>query len=421
MKQPALALYTVVLYCYRIAIGIAALVSEKARLWLAGRKNWKEQLESKVRNLNAGKRIWIHCASLGEFEQGRPVIEELKKKYPGCLVILTFFSPSGYEIRKDYEQADLVCYLPLDSRKNAHDFVAILQPQLALFVKYEFWYHYLSELHRKKIPALLISAAFRKEQPFFKWYGKMFRDLLSWFGKIFVQDEKSLELLGKSGLAKNALLSGDTRYDRVLEIARHAPSIPKLEAFKGDSQLLIAGSTWPADEKILASTSNVLPVGWKLIIAPHEIDASHIQSIENQFRNQCLLYSDLTGHSTDKKVLIIDNMGMLSSIFAYGTIAYIGGGFNEDGIHNVLEPAVFGLPVLFGPAHQKFVEAVMLVKMGFAFPLRDSQELRKTLESLIGNQPELLTLSRKLRNHIKDQEGATVSILNHIEQSRYLA
>ncbi len=361
------------------------------------------------------RRIWIHCASLGEFEQGRPLIEAFKKQHPEYKIVLTFFSPSGYEVRKDYDQADYVLYLPMDSRKNAKRFLEIINPSLAIFVKYEFWYHYLNTLKQKQTPTILVAAAFRKEQAFFKWYGGLFRKILNCYNYIFVQDKTSADLLENIQLKKNVIIAGDTRYDRVAAIAKTAQNYPLISHFQGNAKLLIAGSTWPDDEQLLKSCFHILPTDWKIILAPHEINKSHIQQILSLYGNDAILYSQLDiNHHPQQKILIIDNIGMLSSLFRYGQIAYIGGGFQKGGIHNTLEPAVFGLPVLFGPVYKKFVEANLLVANEFAFPVNNSLECEQILRQLTTNEERLHNLQAALKSYIQENIGATDKIMSAI-------
>lgn len=419
----SLLLYKLGIVLYRMAIGMAALFSEKAAQWVAGRKGWRGKLEAAMSSLPPGKRVWIHCASLGEFEQGRPVIEALKAQYPHCRIILTFFSPSGYEIRKDYELADFVGYLPLDGRRNAKAFIAAVRPSLVLFVKYEFWYYYLDTVFRHGIPTLLLSAAFRESQPFFQWYGGLFRQVLRRFDRIFVQDEASLRLLAGIGIEKQAMLGGDTRYDRVADIAAQARELPDVAAFKGEDRLLIAGSTWPQDESLLQSVWPGLPAGWKLVIAPHEIDRPHVRQVAALFGGEALLFSALSAGETaaGKRVLIIDNIGMLSSLYRYGEIAFIGGGFNKGGIHNILEPAVFGLPVLFGPVYEKFVEAAALVALQYAFPVADAMATRTVLLPLMEDEEQRQGMQQGLIGYMQAQRGATEKVLSLIDGHRWLA
>ncbi len=394
--------------------------SDKANQWIKGRKNWRQQINTQA--LAGKKKIWIHCASLGEFEQGRPLIEAIRKQYKDHGIVLTFFSPSGYEIRKDYDQADLVCYLPMDSKKNASDFIALIKPDIAIFVKYEFWYFYLSQLRRCGIPTLLVSAAFRPQQPFFKWHGGLFRKMLGCFTTLFVQDDMSAGLLRDIGFASNVVVAGDTRYDRVADIAGRVRALPVATEFKGTAQVLIAGSTWPADEKLLSGCMDELPPDWKMIIAPHEIHESHLVQITQLFADQVILYSEWMAGKKDpsRRVLVIDNIGMLSSLYAYGDLAYIGGGFAKGGIHNILEPAVYGLPVVFGPVYQKFIEANALVAAGYAFPVSDKETYSAILQKLITDTAYRAEISAGLKKFMSHHIGATQTILSHIASHQWL-
>lgn len=366
------------------------------------------------------ERVWIHCASLGEFEQGRPVIGALRRRYPGAVIVLSFFSPSGYEVRKDYPGADHVFYLPLDTGANAEVFVRLLNPSLAVFVKYEFWYHYLTALQASDIPVLLISAVFREDQVFFKWYGKLFRSLLRRYRHIFVQDAPSLALLKRLNLSENASMGGDTRFDRVLAIASASRSFPVVEEFLEGRKAWVAGSTWPADEQLLAGYFRREPAAFKWIIAPHEIDEGHLRQVEGLFEGDTVRYSALEqGKRADgAKVLLIDNVGMLSGLYRYGFAAYIGGGFNQ-GIHNVLEAAVFGLPVIFGPRHRKFREAQELMACGAAYTVSDTTSFARTVVTLL--EPEILEkASGHASAYVKEHAGATDRILEYIQEKRFL-
>jgi 3-deoxy-D-manno-octulosonic-acid transferase len=405
---------------YLAGIRCYSFFNSKAKKWINGRVKWQQKMGLVL--VSGEKRIWMHCSSLGEFEQGRPLIEALKKKYPDFSIVLSFFSPSGYEIRKDYIYADYVFYMPLDGKKNARQFIKLVKPSLAIFVKYEFWYYYLEELHNNKIPTIIISAAFRKEQTFFSWYGKLFRSLLHCFNWIFVQDEQSKKLLEGIGLEKNISISGDTRYDRVSTIVANRKPLEVADRFRGDKRLIIAGSTWQADEKILKLCINALTPGWKLVIAPHEIDPAHIETIQNLFGEETVLYSTLQNEQTgfEKRILIIDNIGLLSSLFGYGEIAFIGGGFQKGGIHNVLEPAVFGLPVIFGPIYEKFIEARKLVSQHLAFPVQDADECRDILSRLINDTDYRATVHLSLKRFIQENTGATNGILQLIEDEKWL-
>jgi 3-deoxy-D-manno-octulosonic-acid transferase len=406
-----LLLYNLFLSVYRAGIAIAALWNPKARAWQQGRNGQWARLQKAIpKGEKYENRYWMHCASLGEFEQGRPVLEALKKQHADCFIVLSFFSPSGYEIRKNYEGADVVCYLPMDGPAAARRFLNIMQPTLALFVKYEFWHYYLRELQQRSIPTVLVCGAFRKSQPFFKWWGGFFRKMLSQFQLLTVQDTISLQLLQEIKLGAKAHLTGDTRYDRVAQIATAARDLPLIEVFKRSGKLVIAGSTWPDDERMLKEALRVLPEDWKLVIAPHEIDKTHLESIKALFGQQCVFYS---GFQTDMKarVLVIDNIGMLSSLYCYGEIACIGGGFNRSGIHNVLEPAVFGLPVIMGPEYEKFSEAVALVKKGFAFSVNDAAEYSRVLQDLITDNEGRHALQELIKTYVQEHTGATAKIL----------
>jgi 3-deoxy-D-manno-octulosonic-acid transferase len=350
-----LQLYNFSLFLYTLGIRIASNWNPKALLWIEGRKKIFPLLEKNYSN--AGKKtIWVHCASLGEFEQGRPLLEAIREAYPNCIILLTFFSPSGYEIRKNYTGADFVFYLPADSKKNAKRFLQITRPDLAIFIKYEFWYHYLNQLKENKIPTLLVSAIFRESQPFFKTYGGFWRKMLSCYRFIFVQDNNSFNLLRKIGFEKNTSISGDTRFDRVISIAENEIDLPFIKAFCGNHEVVVAGSTWIEDEEVIDHYANNHPEK-RFIIAPHEIHETHIHEVEKLFRH-ALRYSILSEANNEKKlseiltgknILIMDNMGMLSKLYYFATVTYVGGGFGGAGIHNILEAAVYGKPVLFGP------------------------------------------------------------------------
>lgn len=406
-----LLLYNLFLILYRAAIAVTALWNSKAKAWQQGRQGQWRLLRERIPEVVTGqRRIWMHCASLGEFEQGRPVLEALRAAHSACVIILSFFSPSGYEVRKSYAGADVVCYLPSDGPHAAKRFIDIVQPELALFVKYEFWHYYLKELAIRQIPAVLVSGAFRNSQPFFQWWGGFFRKMLSRFSLLTVQDEASLQLLHSIGLKDKTRLTGDTRYDRVAQIAAEAKELPVIEAFKGDGKLIIAGSTWPEDERILYTCLSSIPEGWKLVIAPHEIDVAHLASIQSLFGEACVFYSAYEP-GTAAKVLVIDNIGMLSALYRYGDIACIGGGYSRSGIHNVLEPAVFGLPVIMGPEYKKFGEAVQMVRKGFAFPAEGTFTCKEILQSLIEDSKGLSALQNLIRMYIQEQTGATSKIL----------
>ena len=403
-------LYNLILQLYRFGIFCASFKNEKAQKWIEGRKNWEKNLLDKIGNFHGSPVVWMHCASLGEFEQGRPLLEQMRRDFPDKKYLLSFFSPSGFENCKDYSGADWVVYLPLDGYRNSKIFLDLVNPELVLFIKYEFWYYFLKTLYRRKIPAFLISATFRHDQIFFKWYGKFFRKILSYFRIITVQDEISKSLLNKFGIA--AELTGDTRYDRVIQIANKTEPIPQVEQFRKNANLVIAGSTWPKDEDALAAALEYFPPNWKLVVAPHEIDRQHLQQIKNRFAASCVFYSEFEG-SLDTQVLVIDNIGMLASLYRYGEIAFIGGGFNKGGIHNVLEPAIFGLPVITGPNFLKFFEAREMQQLGLLFPVNNSQDLIQTF-SRLQTRDHAQELKDRVSAFVRGRSGATQKILNLI-------
>ena len=405
-------LYNFGIFLYRLSIGIASFFNPKARLWISGRKDLLSKIEI-FRNQNEGKLVWFHCASLGEFEQGRPVIEGLKKKQPDWKIVVTFYSPSGYEIRKNYTVADAVFYLPLDTKKNAQKFIKSLRPDYAIFVKYEFWYHHLFELNHRSIPTLLISATFRKEQIFFKWYGGLHRRMLTFFDQIFVQDKLSASNLQKIDIQK-ITLSGDTRIDRVLSIAKEGKTIRKAALFKGNHPLLICGSTWEKDEKILAGVmANDKFPNWKFIIAPHEIGEKHLKQIEEIIPLPTIRFSKVTEQNIeDFRVLLIDNIGLLSALYHYGDLAYIGGGFGA-GIHNTLEPMAHNLPVIFGPKYKKFSEAKYLVISGGGFSINNKTDLQNVFANL-SNEEKRKVAAKKAKAYILENEGASVGVVDFL-------
>lgn len=411
-------LYTLGIYLYLLFIRIAAFFHPKAKLWWKGRKNWAEKLSIELSSKRkAGQTlIWVHSASLGEFEQGRPLMEAIKKQYPEVFILLTFFSPSGYEIRKNYTHADLICYLPADLPGNASKFLSIVQPQLAIFVKYEFWYNFLNVLHKKEIPMWLIAALFRPQQPFFQPWGSWYLKILKGFDHFFVQNQSSVELLEKYQLPQYTL-AGDPRIDRVIQIAAEAKTFPTVESFVQNSSVLMAGSTWGPDEVLLAGLweNQDLRAGWKMIIAPHEIGASHLEQIEQKFGAQCIRYSQFQPEEhSNSSVLIIDNIGMLSALYRYATIAYIGGGFGA-GIHNTLEPMAFGLPVIFGPKYQKFEEAVVNVKTGGAFVVQEQQEVNQVFGRLKDGAFRSIA-STAVQQYLQENQGATLKIMARVNR-----
>ncbi|AEE54102.1 3-deoxy-D-manno-octulosonic acid transferase [Haliscomenobacter hydrossis] len=414
-------LYTTGIRLYVLLIRLAAFFHPKAKLWWRGRKNWSQNLSQALasKRKSGQMTIWLHSASLGEFEQGRPLIEAVKSQHPEVFILLTFFSPSGYEIRKNYAGADLVCYLPPDLRRNARQFLGIVQPQLAVFVKYEFWYNFLQELQREKIPVWLIAALFRPQQPFFQSWGAWYFNVLKGFDHFFVQNQESADLLKKYGIQQYTL-AGDPRIDRVLQIAAEGKQFPTIEAFKKDASILMAGSTWTPDEAALAQlwSDPKQYAGWKLIIAPHEIESAHLEQIEQKFPGQCVRFSRFQPERHQHlSVLIIDNIGMLSALYRYAEIAYIGGGLGS-GIHNTLEPMAFGLPVIFGPKYQKFTEAVATVELGGAFVVHSAAELIKIFDQL--KAPAFTSkASSAVQTYLQQNQGATAKIMQRLEQYLY--
>jgi 3-deoxy-D-manno-octulosonic-acid transferase len=405
-------LYKAVIFIYSLLIRLYSVFNEKAKLFVTGRKNWEQNLTSKIDSKS--KYIWFHCSSLGEFEQGRPVIEELKQQFPAYKIVLTFFSPSGYEIRKNYPLADIVAYLPMDTKSNAQTLLDIVKPEKAFFVKYEFWYFYISELKRKNIPLYIVSAIFRENQQFFKntpW-GLWYRKILFKVDHLFVQNEISGKLLKSIGLS-NFTVTGDTRFDRVAAIARDSKKLPIVEKFKGNSLLIVAGSTWKPDEELLAAFINQ-SVGIKFIIAAHEVSAANINRIHQLLKKPAISFSKVSESEIDKyDVLIIDSVGLLSSLYRYGNIAYIGGGFGV-GIHNILEAATFGLPVIFGPNYKRFKEAVDLISEGGAFSISKTEELRQTLNTLINDEKERQKASQICNFYVAKNVGSTTQIIKKV-------
>ncbi|GAB4314917.1 MAG: glycosyltransferase N-terminal domain-containing protein [Bacteroidales bacterium] len=405
-------LYSLAVSLYGFSIRVASLFNSKAAQWTDGRKDLFENLKERL----SGKKevIWVHAASLGEFEQGRPVIEELRTRYPSAFILLTFFSPSGYLIRKDYDQADYVTYIPLDTLRKARRFVKTVHPRLAVFIKYEFWYNHLTELSARKIPFIFISSIFRPSQPFFHWYGGWFRKQLSHASHIFVQNASSKLLLEKAGI-RQVTVSGDTRLDRVVAVAREARDNKKVELFAGDRECLLAGSTWPDDENLLYRLMESGTIS-ALVIAPHETGADRIREISKRFGRfgVCCYTKAAPEEIATANVMIIDTIGLLSGLYRYAKICYIGGGFGK-GIHNILEAVTFGKPVIFGPKYEKFREAVELKSQGGAFPVKDYPELEKITLRLMSDDDFYQRASKVCTGFVKSNAGATGRIINTID------
>lgn len=406
------ALYNLGIRSYRLLVKIAALRNPKARKLAEGQKSIFPYLEKEV--TKEGEYIWIHASSLGEFEQGRPLIEELKKQYPDKKIALTFFSPSGYEVRKNYPLADLVCYLPFDLPHNVCRFLDLLRPSIAIFIKYEFWGNYLRELRRRQIPTYIISAIFRPDQIFFRPYGGLFRRMLRTYAHLYVQNETSRELLAGIGI-HNVSVVGDTRFDRVVDIRRQAKKLPIAEAFSAGRQVLIAGSSWPKDEDIFIDYFNRHPE-LRLIIAPHEIHESHITEILGKLKRPAVRYTQTNeAEAATADCLIVDCFGLLSSIYQYGQMAYIGGGFGV-GIHNVPEAAVYGIPVVFGPNYRKFQEAKDLIADQGAFSISTPDEFEKLMQHFENGEEYRRQCGENAATYIYTHTGATKTILAGIAQ-----
>jgi len=407
-----LFLYRISIRSYQFGIWLASFFNLKAKLWIDGR--------SKQKLVTLNESIWFHFASLGEFEQGRPVLEKLKAENPTVKTVVTFFSPSGYEIRKNTVLADYVYYLPLDTRHNAKQFIGAINPKIAVFTKYEYWYFYIDELYQLEIPLYLISAIFRPQQIFFRSYGGLYRRMLLLVHYFFVQDEVSKELLANINIDQ-VTVSGDTRFDRVWENTQTVKPLETVEAFKSTSKIFIAGSTWPPDEELIVQLIPLYPE-WKFIIAPHEISKEKINNLLQKLPSEkTICYSEITTDLTSlqqKQILVIDNIGLLSRLYQYGNIAYIGGGFGT-GIHNTLEAAAFGLPVIFGPVYQKFKEAVDLVKLDAGFSVVNEASLESVVSKLITDESFYQNAGKQAKNYTQRNTGATQKIINYIRQQRF--
>ncbi len=408
-------IYYLGIQIYYFLILIASLFNRKAKLWINGRKRLLKKIESRVNPED--KTAWFHCASLGEFEQGRPLIEAFKEKYTDYKILLTFFSPSGFEIRKNYQHADYIYYLPLDTPKNAKKFLNLVKPDIIFFIKYEFWYFFLKEIHLRKIPLYLVSGIFRKDQRFFKSLNQKSRKMLSYFTHFFVQNKES-EILLHSINIKNVTITGDTRFDRVYTISKQAKELPLIEKFKNKFDVFIAGSTWKPDEEIIIKYFNKYPQRFKLIIAPHEVNPENIERILKLFNanKNVVKYSEANIKNIEKAdVLIIDCIGILSSLYKYGKIAYIGGGFGK-GIHNILEAATFGMPIIFGPNHEKFQEAVGLIRQGGALSIDNYNGFEKVVTQMLDDKKHLMEKGEIASKFVVQKTGATNKILSSIDR-----
>lgn len=404
--------YNLSIRMYVALVRIASVFNPKAKQWVEGRKELFKRMELLLKGEK--NLIWFHAASLGEFEQGRPVIEGFREKYPESKILLTFFSPSGYEVRKNYEGADFIFYLPSDFAVNARKFMDLVNPKMAFFIKYEFWHHYLKELKNRKVPTYIFSAIFRPNQLFFKSWGGFYRKMLSAFTHIFVQNQESADLLKDIGL-NNVSVTGDTRFDRVYSIATSSKTLPEVEGFGQSRPVLIAGSTWPKDEENLIEYINQSSDKYKYILAPHEVDEAHVKNIVSKIEKSWVRYTKATAKEIEEaEVLVVDCIGKLSSLYRYGDVAYIGGGFGR-GIHNTLEAATFGLPIIFGPNFEKFQEAKDLIQVGAACSYEKYDELRLLLENYFENEKERYFSGEKSKNYVDEKRGASFKILSTIQ------
>jgi len=409
-------IYHIFRFLFLAGIKIASLQNKKAKRWLEGRKNWKENI---IQNWKVGQQekvVWMHCASVGEFEQGRPILESIRKMFPRTKVAVSFFSPSGYEANKNYNGVDLVTYLPFDGKKNAQEFISMLQPSLVIFVKYEFWHFYLDTLKKRNIPAILASGLFRKSQPFFKLWGTFHRSMLHSFSYFFVQEENSLQLLKRIGIENNVIVSGDTRFDRVVEIAGEKSNFPLIENYCS-KKTLIAGSTWPEDEILLKEWHSLQP-DWNLMIVPHEISSAHLEHLKKLFPHSiCLSQISEQNDTIENCVLIVDKMGILSKIYQYATLCYIGGGLKKSGHHNILEAAVYGKAIITGPYIHKFSESVALNNANGSFVVNSGKELL----TISSNDNKWRNAGQIASAFVKSHLGATEKIMGWIQENRLLS
>lgn len=410
-------LYTFFIVVYGLVIRVAALFNPKARQWAEGRKDWEEHLRSglKMKVHSGASVIWIHVSSLGEFEQGRPVVEAIRKQFPEKEFLLTFFSPSGFTVRKNYDQVTHVCYLPDDTPGNARKFLDIVRPELVLFVKYDFWFNYMLEIQQRKIPLVYFSVILRNNQYFFRSYGAWARKILLATDHFFVQNEESAHLLKSIGHL-NVTIAGDTRFDRVADLARQSKPMPLIEKFCDGQQVFIVGSSWEPDEAVYLPVVNSGALKIKTIIAPHDVRHERVRSIRRSLTGKSILYSELNeANAGSADVLIIDSIGILNQIYRYATVAYIGGAFGS-GLHNIQEPVTFGVPVIFGPRYQKFREAVELIKLGGVFPIKTKEEFEKIFSRLLSDRTFHSTTSSICLRYVDENRGATKAILSFLEK-----
>ena len=404
-------IYNLGIHIYQLGIRLAGLFSDKPAKMVKGHREAYDLLKNKI-DRNA-RYIWFHAASLGEFEQGRPLIERIRQEYPQYKILQTFFSPSGYEVRKNYEGADIVCYLPMDTPGNAKKFINLVNPCMVFFVKYEFWKNYLNTLYNKGVPVYSVSSIFRPNQIFFRWYGKGYQQVLKTFEHLFVQNEESKKLLANIGVM-NTTVVGDTRFDRVLDICAAAKQLPLVQKFKGDALTFVAGSSWGPDEDIFIKYFNAHPE-MKLIIAPHVVNDSHMKEIVSKLQRPCIRYTQATEENVQQAdCLIIDCYGLLSSIYRYGEISYIGGGFGV-GIHNVLEAAVYGIPVIFGPNNKKFREAQHLLANKGGFEVNGYEDFEVLMDKFLTDEAYLQASGQAAGDYVKNNSGAMEKIMDYVK------
>ncbi len=408
-------IYNILVYITGFFLKIVALFNKKIKFFVEGRKQSFRKLTQGISEND--KVIWFHCASLGEFEQGRPIIEKLKIQYPTYKLVLTFFSPSGYEVRKNYEMVDVVCYLPLDTKQNAKRFLNIVNPELVVFIKYEFWPNILKELKNREIKTILVSGIFRENQAFFKWYGGWLIKSLKTFDHFFVQDKNSKILLNTINFT-NVTVSGDTRFDRVYEITKQDNQLPFIDEFKDDNYTLVAGSTWKEDEELLVNYINDnASENEKFIIAPHNIKSEDIQKLKSSLTKKTVLFSEKEHKNLKNfQVFIIDTIGILTKIYSYADIAYVGGGYTKSGVHNVLEPATFGVPIIIAPNYHKFNEAIELVKEEACFVVKDSEKLSVLLNKFFQDKKNREKAGNNALKYVIDKTGATTKILYYLKK-----
>jgi len=415
-----LFIYNLIVVCADFILKIGALFNPKIKLFVDGRKNNYKVLSNKIRAYD--KTIWFHAASLGEYEQGLPVMERMKSRFPNHLIVLTFFSPSGYEVRKNNTIADVTVYLPLDTQSNVDQFLKIVRPDMVFFIKYEYWPNYLNALHNKEIPTYLISGIFREKQVFFKWYGGFYRKAMDAFEHFFVQNSSSKELLLQLGKT-NVTVSGDTRFDRVAAILNQNNELDFIKEFKNNNLTVVVGSSWPKDETLLVnyinSSNNV-----KFIIAPHNINKDQIANLKNQISKKTILFSSVnfdeigTSKLADYEVFIIDTIGILTKIYSYADLVYVGGGFGNPGVHNILEPATFCVPIIIGPNYSHFAEAIALVKMEGCISIGNQEELNEAFDKLIQNEAVRLEKGHICSTFVEMNTNATETIMNYIIQKK---